>query len=139
MFLYKGKEMRRSKSMIVVWLAAMSLLFLGQPIPAEDNYQVSYTVQFSADELVFYRHLGWDMVRLQDGSHLAELGEPMLPAKEIRIALPAGMAVTGVQIAGTTQERIPGRFNILPAQPAREIGSSDDDVKFVQPDLADYS
>lgn len=65
--------------MIVGWLAAISHLFLGQPIPAEDNYQVRYTAEFSTDELVFYQTMAWDVVRLQDGSHLAEPGKPMLP------------------------------------------------------------
>ena len=104
MSLDKGREMRRPKLMTVVSLAAMAVLFLWRPIPADDNYQVSYTAEFSAEELVFYQHMGWDMVRLADGSHLAELGKPMLPAKEIRIALPAGMTVTGVRIVDAAQE-----------------------------------
>ena len=139
MSLSKGREMRRPKLMVVVGLAAMAVLFLWQPIPAEDSYQVSYTVKFSADELVFYQHMGWDMVRLADGSHLAELGKPMLPAKEIRVALPSGMAVTGVRIVNTVQEEIPGRFDVFPAQPPRKVGSSDENVAFVEPDLALYS
>lgn len=124
---------------IVVWFAAASFVLFAQSIQANDNYQVRYTAEFSADKLMFSQTLGWDMVRLQDGSHLAELGRPMLPAKEIRIALPAGMAVTGVQIANATQEEIPGRFNIFPAQPPRKVGSSDEEVEFVEPDLAVYS
>ncbi|UCB52686.1 MAG: hypothetical protein JSV10_00920 [Candidatus Zixiibacteriota bacterium] len=131
--------MRRSKLAIVVWFAAMSLMLFAQPIPAVDDYQVRYTAEFSADELVFYQNMAWDMVRLQDGNHLAELGKPMLPAKEIRIALPAGMAVTSVQMVNSTQEEIPGRFDIFPAQPPRKVGSSDEEMDFVEPDLAVYS
>jgi hypothetical protein len=131
--------MKRSKSMIVVSLAAMAVMFLSRPIPAEDNYQVSYTAEFSADHLAFYQHMGWDMVRLQDGSHLAELGKPMLPSREIRIALPAGMAATGVRIVNTAQEEMPGRFNVFPAQPPMQVGLSDGSMGFVEPDPAVYS
>jgi hypothetical protein len=139
MSLDKGREMRRSKLMIAVWLAAMAVMFLSQPIPAEENYQVSYTAEFLVDDLIFTEYLAWDVVRLADGSYLAELGKPMLPAKEIRMAIPSGMAVTGVRVVGTTQEDIAGRFDLLPAQPPREIGSSDDETGFVEPDLAVYS
>ncbi|MCK4827338.1 hypothetical protein KA005_67025, partial [bacterium] len=131
--------MRGSKLTVGAWFAIACFVFFAQPVYAEDSYQVRHTAEFSLDELEFYQTMAWDMVRLTDGGHLAELGKPMLPSKEIRIALPAGMAVTGVQIVGATQERIPGQFNIFPAQPARKIGSSDDDVKFVEPDLAVYS
>ena len=103
--------------MTVVSLAAMAVLFLWRPIPADDNYQVSYTAEFSADEL----------------------DKPMLPAKEIRVALPSGMAVTGVRVVGITQEEIAGRFDIFPAQPPRKVGSSDEEIGFVEPDLSLYS
>ncbi|MGB2768531.1 MAG: C25 family cysteine peptidase [Candidatus Zixiibacteriota bacterium] len=131
--------MRRSKLTIGAWLAIACFVFFAQPVYAEDSYQVGYTAEFSLDELEFYQTMAWDMVRLTDGSHLAELGKPMLPAKEIRIALPAGMVVTGVQIVGATQEEIPGRFDIFPAQPPRKVGSPDEEVEFVEPDLAVYS
>ncbi|MGB2803555.1 MAG: C25 family cysteine peptidase [Candidatus Zixiibacteriota bacterium] len=131
--------MRRSKLTIGAWLAIACFVFFAQPVYAEDSYQVGYTAEFSLDELEFYQTMAWDMVRLTDGGHLAELGKPMLPAKEIRIALPSGMVVTGVQIVNTTQEEIPGRFDVLPAQPPRKVGSSDESMGFVEPDLAVYS
>jgi hypothetical protein len=124
---------------IVVWFAAACFVLFAQSIPADDSHQVRYTVEFSVDELSFYQTMGYDMVRLQHGGHLAEPGKPMLPAKEIRIALPAGMSVSSVSIVSVTQNEIPGEFNIFPAQPPRKVGSSDEGVEFVEPDLAVYS
>ena len=125
--------------LMTVLLTAVCVLILGEEVFPDENYQVRYTAEFSMDDFSFDRVMGYDMVWLKEGSHLAELGKPMLPSREIRIALPSGMQVTGVQVVNTTWEEIPGEFGILPSQPPRRIGLSDDDIDFVQPDLTIYS
>jgi len=120
-------------------LTVTSLLLFAAPIASQDSYSVRHVFQFSREDLSFGAFRGYDVVTLADGASLAEQGKPMLPSKEIRIALPQGMTVTGLQIVGTTSQDIPGEFNILPAQPAREIGTTGSDADFVQPDAQSYS
>jgi hypothetical protein len=129
--------MKGSRFIASLFVATCVLLF-ANPVLSED-YQVSHTVDFSVEDFSFEKIMGFDLVSLNQGSHLAQPGEPMLPYKEIRIALPAGMRVTGVQVVNTSWEEIPGEFDVYPSQPPRRIGLSDDDVDFVQPDANIYS
>ncbi|NIM96772.1 MAG: hypothetical protein GTO24_01415, partial [candidate division Zixibacteria bacterium] len=118
---------------------AVCVLILGEEVFPQENYQVRYTAEFSMDDFSFDRVMGYDMVWLKEGGHLAEPGKPMLPSREIRISLPSGMQVTGLQVVNTTWEEIPGEFGILPSQPPRRIGLWDDNIDFVQPDPRIYS
>ena len=93
---------------------------------------VQYTVHFSQTELSFGKLKGYDMVRLDDGGYLAQRGEPMLPTREIRIALPPGMAAQTVRIVASELEEITGEYNVLPAQPPLKTGQSDGLV-FIDP------
>jgi hypothetical protein len=122
-----------------VLITVSSILLLTSPVFSQDGYRIRYTEQFSPQELSFTELMGYDLVRLNDGGHLAELGKPMLPSRQIRIALPAGMQATGVRVVNSTQQVIPGEFNIYPAQPPREIGTSDQELEFVEPDADAYS
>jgi hypothetical protein len=130
--------MTLSKS-VTLFLITICVLLLAHPVFSESGYQVRHTAEFSADELTFDRIKGYDVARLKDGGNLIELGMPMLPSKKIRIALPSGMAVRSVQVVNTTREEISGEFNMFPSQPPRRIGLSDEDIKFVEPDLETYS
>jgi len=133
------KERKMSKSkLIILLLIALSIVFFARPVLSEDAYKIQYTAQFSQDELSSGKLMGYDMVTLKDGDFLAELGKPMLPSKELRIALPAGMAVKSVQVLNTTEVEIPGEYNIFPSQPPIKIGLSDKDVDFIQPDPLTY-
>ncbi|NIM96771.1 MAG: hypothetical protein GTO24_01410 [candidate division Zixibacteria bacterium] len=122
-----------------VFIIGASILLFAPPTFSQDGQQVRYTAEFSQQELSFAKFMGYDMVRFKDGGHLAELGKPMLPSRQIRIALPSGMQATGVQIVNTSRQEIPGEFNICPAQPPREIGLSDEKSEFVQPEARTYS
>ncbi len=144
--------MIRSKSFIA-WLIAVSVVLFSvyMLVPvcaaqaqayAADNkeaFSVRYTVHFTRDDLSFDKLMGYDMVNLKDGGFLTELGKPMLPSKELKIALPAGMAVISVQVVNTTEEEISGEYNIFPSQPPMKIGNSDVDANFVQPDNQTYT
>jgi len=100
---------------------------------------VRHTIELSLSDISFDHLQDYDFVRLSGGDYLNTAGEPMLPAFEIRIALPSGMAAQSVKVTGSTLEPIDGEFNIMPAQPALRVGKSLDDVVFVSPDPATYS
>jgi hypothetical protein len=129
--------MSKSKLMISLFIA-VSIMVIAQPLPAQ-GYQVQFTAEFSVDELSFDRLTGYDIVGLKDCQVLAELGRPMLPSKELKIALPSGMAVQSVYVVDTESEEIPGEYHIFPAQPPIKLGVSDGSADFVEPDKEIYT
>jgi hypothetical protein len=129
----------RKSVMFFLLAAASALLLFAAPMASSDGYSVSQTFQFSVDDLSFGVFAGYDLVTLADGASLAELGKPMLALKEVRIALPPGMAASSLRVVATTVQQIPGEFNILPGQRPREIGSAASDSAFVEPDVRWYS
>jgi hypothetical protein len=102
-------------------------------------FSVSYTARFSQSDFSFERMNDYDQVSLKDGDWLSELGKPMLPSKEIKIALPAGMAVQSVQVVNFTEEQFPGEYNIYPAQPPLTTNESSSSADFIPPDQQTYS
>jgi hypothetical protein len=130
--------MSKSKLMIFL-LVAVFFMFSVKSLLAEEGYRVQYVAEFSKGELMFDNQNGYDIVTLLGGEFTAELGKPMLPLKELKIALPAGMAVKSVNVVDTKSEGILGEYNIFPSQPPIKIGLSDKDVDFVQPDPQTYA
>jgi len=128
-----------SKCKVVAGLLMGACLCLyGNSVRSQDSYRVSYAATFSQEDFSPSKVMGYDLVRLDEGGYLSELGKPMLPCREIRVALPWGMAVTAVQVVDSSQDQIAGEFDIFPSQPPRRIGLSDQDADFVQPDQKTY-
>ncbi|MFQ6618557.1 MAG: C25 family cysteine peptidase, partial [Fidelibacterota bacterium] len=130
--------MSKPKLMISL-LVAVSIIFFARPLFSEESFEVRYTAEFSQGDLSFDKLKGYDVITLKDGDWFAELGKPMLPSKELKIALPAGMAVQSVYVVNTVSQRLPGEYNIFPAQPPMKIGLLDRDVDFVEPDENTYT
>jgi hypothetical protein len=104
----------------------------------DDELSVRCTTSFSVDDLIFGRLLGYDTVRFADGDYLSETGRPLLPTATIRIALPAGMRVTGVGHIQTRTTELVGEYSVFPAQPPRAVSDEMPD-DFVEPDAATYA
>jgi len=68
-----------------------------------------------------------------------EIGKPMLPAKEIKVALPAGMEVTQVKVTDTSSVDIKGKYTIFPAQPPQHTDVSLENIAFIEPDFETYN
>ena len=100
--------------------------------------QLEFTVEFSKSDLTFYKLMDYDAVNLNDGQCTTELGKPRLPAKEIRVALPAGMAVHSLRVVSTKTKELSGVYNIFPAQPPIKIGEDQDNLEFIKPDSKTY-
>jgi hypothetical protein len=129
--------MSKSKVIAMLLLAACAAFF-ARGAHSENSYQVKHTVRFSPQDFSPSKVMGYDLFRLHEGGYLAELGKPMLPCREIKVALPQGMAVTAVRVVDSTGEEMEGVFDILPSQPPRETGLSDQDADFVGPDQKTY-
>jgi len=106
---------------------------------SENDFEIKFTIMFSENDLQFDKLLGYDVVKLNEGTFINEIGKPMLPAKEIKVALPAGMEVTQVKVTDTSSVDIKGKYTIFPAQPPRRTNGLDEDVPFVQPDVEIYN
>ncbi len=100
--------------------------------------EVRHVLTFSENDLVFGRIQGYDTVQLPEGDSLRDYGRPALPTVTIRLALPDGMAATGVRMMGAAELRLPGEYAVLPAQPPQRISDANR-PEFLEPDAATYS
>ena len=100
--------------------------------PSDQHYNVAFSVTFSPDKIQFDKTLEYDTIHLNDGSYLINAGEPMLPMKQFRYALPEGMKATDIQVVDIQQERLPGQYTVFPAQPPQQVGTIlDEDTELV--------
>ncbi len=129
-----------------LWVAIFGVLLLSlmamPPVFANtggDTYHFQQTITFDKGDLSFRTLKGYDIVEMKDCISTGEAGKPMLPSKEIKIALPEGMAVTGVKVISSQKTTIEGHFSIFPAQPPRHLNNPASDADFVQPIKDVYS
>jgi hypothetical protein len=102
------------------------------------DFEVTFTAEFSQDDLLFDRMFGYDVVELSEGGCTREVGKPMLPSRQVRVALPAGMEARSIRILRVEEEEIPGAYMIYPTQPVLHVGETIDDFQFVLPDENAY-
>jgi hypothetical protein len=100
---------------------------------SEAALSVEHTVEFSRDNLNFDKIQNYDFIYLQERGYLSRVGEPMLPMKEIKIALPAGMAVKDLRIVKEEFQDLSGEFNVFPSQPPLQIDQDNSDPVFIAP------
>lgn len=124
---------------MIPWLIAVFVMIFVIPLLSDDSNKITYTVQFSQEDLSFDKLQGYDIVKLRDADFLTEPGKPKMPSKGFKIALPLGMAVKSVYVTETKTEEISGEYNIFPSQPPIKIGSSDSDADFVEPEKEIYT
>jgi len=128
-----------SKSRVIIALLFGTLVIFSFKPVLSAEYEVSYMAEFYLDEFVFDKNMGYDVVFLKNGDCVNEVGEPMLPSKALRIALPAGMEVKSVRVTDTEVMELSGEFDIFPSQPPRKIGPNDKNIDFVEPNKRAYA
>jgi hypothetical protein len=106
---------------------------------AHQSYQLSFTVTFSLDDFIFGTLKGFDTIELQQGASTYEMGKPMMPMKTIRVAVPADMKVTSINIVDITEQTIDGTYLVYPAQKPSPVGVAAIDEQFIQPDAQTYA
>ncbi|UCD76105.1 MAG: hypothetical protein JSV91_04115, partial [Phycisphaerales bacterium] len=111
----------------------------GQAAEDGQTFELRYTATFSQDDLVFGESMGFDTVKLEGGDFLNVPGEPMLPAVGLRIALPEGMAVTGVEVVQSTSAELEGEYSLFPAQPPQPISTKAAPGELVAPEADVYA
>ena len=122
-------------SVVLIMFCVIPHFVIAQISPQQP--QLTYTLKFSESDLIFDELMGYDVVQIKDGDVINDIGKPMMPAKEIKIALPAGMGVEEIQIAATKTIDIEGEYTIFPAQPPLRISETPEN--FVEPELETYN
>ena len=124
--------------LILALMVSVLILFFAKPLLSENSYKVQYKAEFSKENFSFDKLKGYDRIRFKEGTYLTDVAKPMLPSREIQIAIPAGMKITNVYAADIKSEEISGEYNIFPAQPPARTSLSEDEIKFVEPDVETY-
>ena len=128
-----GVELIKNKSKISLTLVITSFLILtifAAPInalfeqPEDANSNVIISLTFKIDDFEFDKYDGYDVIKYPDGGLTTDIGDPMLPLKNVLVALPNGMKATNVKILDFVEEEIPSTYNIIPAQEPQKVGIS---------------
>jgi len=106
---------------------------------SEQSYQMTFTVTFSAKDFSFNKLQGYDTIQIHDGGYTTEVGKPMMPLKNIRVALPADMVVSSMQILEVKKQPVDGTYTVFPEQTPLPVSSSIDEKQFIQPDAQTYA
>jgi hypothetical protein len=99
------------------------------PLTAEDKKTIDFssdniiTITFDKDDFEFDKYNGYDVIRYPDGGQTTDIGKPMLPSKNILVALPNEMIAKNVKILEIKQIEFPSKFNILPTQAPQKVGT----------------
>ncbi len=101
-------------------------------------FQVRYTANFNLDDLTVRSGPLGDVLSLPEGYWLGTPGEPRLPTRTLRIALPAGMRAVGARLLSSVSLELDGAYDVAPAQPPLRMGDRAADYPPVPPDPAVY-
>ncbi len=100
--------------------------------------ETTVTLSFEPEQFLFDQMRGFDRVYLIDGSCIYQTGEPVLPARQVMVAIPSGSEAMKVGVLSVDSEQIPGSYHIFPGQPPARLDGSPP-PPFVEPDEQVYS
>ena len=95
--------------------------------------EVRYTAKFSEADLSYGKFYKYDLIYMKDAGVFSELGKPVLPKMNLRIAIPARTEVIAVESKFLNSLEIPGEFYVMPGQPPLKTSVSDSKL-LVKPD-----
>jgi hypothetical protein len=90
----------------------------------EINSNVTINIDFSEDDFEFKKFNGYDTIYYPEGGLTTDIGQPMLPLKNVLVALPSNMRATNVRLLDFVEKELSSSYNILPAQAFQKIGVS---------------
>ena len=144
-----GVEHINKKNKITLTLVIVSFLIFTnvqaqtiiEPKKSGDiNSILTITLEFSEDDFEFTKLNGYDIINYADGGSTTDIGLPMLPLKNILIAIPSNMRATNVKILDFAEKEMPSTYNILPAQPLQKVEVSiKKPTYFVNNDILGFS
>ena len=93
------------------------------------NFEIDkkvFTYEFSMEDFEFSSFQDYDVITLKDGGILNEIGKPMVPLKNVLVALPGNFLAEKITILDMKQENLPGSFLIIPAQSPKRLNEKND-------------
>ncbi len=100
------------------------------------------SLNFDLNDLRFEKVGDFDQIFLKNTDVFGESGQPMLPAKLIRLIIPPDEDIQYIKILNKELITLPGSYNIYPIQPElplSRIPSKDEEIEFVPPDPRIYN
>jgi hypothetical protein len=108
--------------------------------PAQDgNQQVVGQIEFVEADLIVRQLRGFDLIELPEGGLSGDAGAPWLACMQFRIALPEGFAARQVSLVSRASVRLPGTFELCPAQRPLPVSTRDAEAHWVDPDPDAYA
>jgi hypothetical protein len=98
---------------------------------------VSYTAEFSPNDLRFSKADGFDKVEMRWATYTQQPGAPLLPEQTVYLLVPSDAEVTGVKVTPEMTADVPGEFDLYPAQTPRTLSTTTPPA-FVPQDAAIY-
>ncbi|HVQ01128.1 MAG TPA: C25 family cysteine peptidase [Candidatus Thermoplasmatota archaeon] len=100
------------------------------------TYKLSFTVTYSKNDFSFDKLQGYDVVQLKNGAFTDDVGNPMMPMKNVRVALPTNMKVTSVQVLDVQEQSLDGTYTIYPSQQPLPLNTNQN--HFTEPNTEIY-
>jgi hypothetical protein len=117
---------------------AILILVASFPAPAAAAPdEVVAVLEFSPAQLSVTEHEGYDLISLEGADYTIEPAEPMVPALNVQLLLPAGTTCSEVVVSSAEAVALPGTYRILPA-PRPASMSSHVAAKAPQPNAQTY-
>ncbi|MGB2696872.1 MAG: C25 family cysteine peptidase [Candidatus Zixiibacteriota bacterium] len=128
------------KSLVCLFFLVNLFVFLGFCLQIQAK-TTHLSLSFTMDDLRIEKARDFDRVFLKNTDILGKSGEPMLPAKLIRIIIPVEQRIASVRIVSKKLQTIPGNYKIYPIQPElplSQIVGKDGKIDFILPDPRIY-
>ena len=104
-------------------IAILILVVSFPPLAAAAPDEVVAVLEFSPAQLSLAKHEGYDLISLDGAEYATEPTEPMLPALNIQLLLPAGTTCSEVVATSDGAVALPGTYRILPAPRPASLAS----------------
>jgi hypothetical protein len=100
-------------SLVVFVVLTVALLICGSSWAAS----MQFSLYFNRADLSFEKRGLYDLIQLDGCEIVGEVGEPALPRRLVRIAIPSGFRARSIRITSFETETVDGAFDVYPVQP----------------------
>lgn len=101
-----------------------TILFLLLGILSFSYSQSIYVIETNVDDLKITQNNGNDVISLVNSISSDSVGNPMLPLKQLKVAIPSNNEVSSISIVDIQEQEINGEYNIGPTQEPEITGTT---------------
>ncbi len=101
-----------------------TILFLLLGILSFSYSQSVYVIETNVDDLKITQNNGNDVISLVNSISSDSVGNPMLPLKQLKVAIPSNNEVSSISIVDIQEQEIKGEYNIAPIQEPEITGTT---------------